>query len=277
MHHRTIQRFLLFSIIKDTNTPTHAPRVMTFNVSGPGKTAPKLYQDFLVFDPVKGVPSVLADSTPPHGEGPQLAPLIGSCKHEYVTKTTQSVPPPLDLRPDGSTTIYKLAAVCKKCRVHADICIDHSNATNPCPASDHPLHHFQRAPSHDHKSLHQIRYAWHCSVEECEAWLFITYRKSRLDDEEIQLLKDPELLKRRYDALLQDDPEREGIKLATPMDALSRLRRYIKDSLVPQHSKRQIPANNKRFQEAYGINGEDCGELLERLGFKYAVRFNAYI
>jgi ubiquitin carboxyl-terminal hydrolase 25/28 len=94
-----------------------------------------------------------------------------------------------------------------------------------------------------------------------------------LDDHEIQLLRNPELLKRRYDALLQDDPERDGIKLATPMDALSRLRRYIKDSLLPQHSKRQIPANNKRFQEAYGVNGEDCGELLERLGFKYAVRF----
>ena len=246
---------------------------MTFNVPGPGKTAPKLYQDFLVFDPVKGVPSVLADFTPPHGEGPQLAPLIGSCKHEYVTKATQSVPPPLDLRPDG-TTIYRLAAVCKKCRVHADIRIDHSKATNPCPASDHPLHHFQRVPKYDHKEIHLIRYAWECSVGECRATLFIQYRKSRLDDEDIHLVQNPELLKKRYNDLLQDDPEREGIKLATQMDALSRLRRYIKDSLLPQHSKRQIPANNKRFQEAYGINGADCGELLERLGFKYAVRIN---
>ena len=247
---------------------------MTFNVTGPGKLAPKLHQDFLVFDPVKGVPSVLADFTPPHGEGAQLAPPIGSCKHEYVTKASQSVPPPLDLR-QQDTEIYTLAAVCKKCRLHADVRIDYSRATNPCPTSDHPLHHFQRVSQYDRKKIDRIQYAWQCSEEECQASLFIIYRKSRLDDEEMHLLQDPELLKSRYDALLKDDPAREGIKLATPMDALSRLRRYIKDSLLPQHSKRQIPANNKRFQEAYGINGEDCGELLEWLGFKYAVRINA--
>lgn len=55
------------------------------------------------------------------------------------------------------------------------------------------------------------------------------------------------------------------------MDALARLRRYIKDSLNPQRDRRQFPANNKRFQEAFGMNGQDCSELLERLGFKYAV------
>lgn len=55
------------------------------------------------------------------------------------------------------------------------------------------------------------------------------------------------------------------------MDTLQRLRRYIKDSLNPQHTKRVFPSNNKRFQEAFGINGQDCAELLQRLGFKYAV------
>jgi ubiquitin carboxyl-terminal hydrolase 25/28 len=193
------------------------------------------------------------------------------CKHEYVNKHSQSVPPPLDLRSDG-TTIYKLAVVCKKCRIHADIVIDHSNASNSCPSSENPLHHFQRAKGYDITENARVQYAWQCSVAECRTSLFIIYRKSRLDDEDIELLSNPELLKRRYNALIQDDPEREGIKLATPMDALSRLRRYIKDSLLPQHAKRQIPANNKRFQEAYGMNGEDCAELLKSLGFTYAVR-----
>ena len=245
---------------------------MTFRTAGPGKTAPKLYQDFLAFDPVKGVPNVLTTTSPPSGEGPQLAPPIGSCRHEYVTKASQSVPPPLDLRPDG-TTIYKIAAVCKKCRIHTEIHVDHSNATNPCPGSEHPLHHFQHAPTYDIKAEERIQFTWQCSVAECRATLCIVYRKSRWDEEDIQLLSNPERLKRRYDALIQDDPNREGIKLATQMDAFLRLRRYVKDSLVPSHTKRQIPANNKRFQEAYGIDGQDCAEILNWLGFRLAVSF----
>ena len=55
------------------------------------------------------------------------------------------------------------------------------------------------------------------------------------------------------------------------MEALTRLRRYNHDSLKPEHDKRQFPAYNKRFQEAFGINGQDCYELLTRLGFKYVV------
>jgi ubiquitin carboxyl-terminal hydrolase 25 len=245
---------------------------MTFNITGPGKTAPKLYQDFLIFDPVKGVPNVLEQFSPPHGDGPQLAPQIGSCRHEYVTKASQSVAPPLDLRDDGST-IYKIAAVCKKCRIHTEVHVDHSNASNPCPASEHPLHHFQRAKAYDNKSEERIQFAWRCSVAQCRATLCIVYRKARWDEEDIQLLSNPERLKRRYEALIQDDPNREGIKLATQMDAFSRLRRYVKDSLVPSHTKRQIPANNKRFQEAYGINGEDCAEILNWLGFRLVVSF----
>lgn len=189
-----------------------------------------------------------------------------------MNKHNQSIPPPLDLRSDG-TTIYKLAVICKKCRISSDIVIDHSNASNSCPSPDNPLHHFQRAKNYDVTENDRIQYAWQCSVADCRTSLFIIYRKSRLDEDDIQLLSNPELLKRRYNALVEEDPEREGIKLATPMDALSRLRRYVKDSLVPEHAKRQIPANNKRFQEAYGMNGEDCGDLLKGLSFTYAVSF----
>ena len=243
---------------------------MTFQTAGPGKTSPKLYQDFLVFDPVRGKPNVLADITPHHGDGPQLAPPIGSCRHDYITKASQSVLPPLDLRPDGNTT-YKAAVVCKKCRIHADIWLDHSNAKTPCPTSDYPLHHFQRKESHDKVTTERIRYAWQCSSVECRASLFILFRKPRISDGEKDLLTNPELLKRRYNALVQNDPNREGMKEATQMDSLARLRRYIKDSLDPKRDRRSFPANNKRFQEAFGINGQDCRELLDRLGFKYAV------
>ena len=148
---------------------------MTDQTTGPGKTSPKLYQDFLAFDPQKGRPNVLSDHSPPHGEGVQIAPLIGSCKHDYATKIEQSVQPPLDLRGDGNPS-YKLAVVCKKCRIHADLHIDHSNSTNPCPdPPTHPLHHFQRVRTRDQITHDHIRYAWQCSVEACRATLIVLF------------------------------------------------------------------------------------------------------
>ena len=72
---------------------------------------------------------------------------------------------------------------------------------------------------------------------------------------------------------MQQDPTREGIRQATPVEALTRLRKYIRDALNTEHDKRVFPANNKRFMEAYGVHGQDCRELLERLGFEYNVSF----
>ncbi|KAK3677353.1 ubiquitin-specific protease ubp2 [Recurvomyces mirabilis] len=238
--------------------------------TGPGKTAPKLCDDFLNFDPFRSAPgrNLLADHSPPVGEGPLLSWSDG-CKHEYFTKHVQSVLPPLDLRPDG-TTQYKLAAVCKKCRLHAVIFMNFARATNPCPNADHPLHHFQRQPYEDDNNDSQIKYAWQCSASQCEAHLAVVYTIPRLSEQERILLTDTEQLKRRYEATVNQDHNRDGLRQATPMEALSRLRKYISDSLSPTHTKRAFPANNKRFMEAFGVRGEDCMELLTRLGFKYA-------
>ncbi|TKA52384.1 hypothetical protein B0A55_13194, partial [Friedmanniomyces simplex] len=237
---------------------------------GPGKTAPKLCEDFLNFDPYRAVrnANLLADHSPPVGEGQYLSYKIGSCRHEYTTKHTQSVLPPLDFRPDG-TTRHKLAAVCKKCRLHAAVSIDYRRATSPCPNNEYPLHHFQRLPEEDGTSQTQIFYAWQCSAPQCQAHLQIAYRQPKLSDTDRDLLTNTERLKRRYEAAVREDPARDGIRQATPMEALSRLRRYIKDSLDPAHNRRAFPAGNKRFMEAFGVQGHDCLELLQRLGFKY--------
>lgn len=261
--------------------------------AGPGKTAPKLLSDFLNFDPlVTTKTNLLKHHAPPQGDGPQPAPTIGermsswysacglltcdarisgSCKHEYTTKFKQSILPPLDLRPDDRA-FYKLAVVCKKCRIHADLHISYSSSINPCPASDHPVHHFQLDAEHETHSSDRIRYCWRCSIAECHAILFVLYRPPRLSEADLALLSDPQLLAARYDALLREEPHREGIKLTSQMEALQRLRRYIKDSLDPKHTKRQFPSHNKRFQEAFGINGQECGDLLRRFGFTYKVR-----
>lgn len=247
------------------------------SASGPGKTAPKLLNDFLCFDPLKCSPTsnCLSDYTPPVGEGQQLGPGIASCKHEYTTKREQSLTPPLDVRPDGGSE-YKVAVVCRKCRIHADVYIAYPDASDPCPNGEFPLHHFQRHGAGDFKGSDRIVYGWQCSAPQCRAWLRITFRTSRISPAERDLLTNTEALKSRFKDEVEDNPEREGIKQATPMDALGRLRKYITDSLNPEQEKRSFPANNKRFQEAFGMRGRvhSCERLLEKLGFTYEVRWS---
>ncbi|EMD00196.1 hypothetical protein BAUCODRAFT_83917 [Baudoinia panamericana UAMH 10762] len=239
--------------------------------SGPGKTAPKIHRDFLDFDPLnarQGI-NILTDHAPPVGEGQQPSQQPSACRHDYTIKHEQSISPPLDLRPDAASR-YKLGTVCKKCRLHAVVKIDYTRSVNPCPNSEYPLHHFQRLPEFDVRDEHRIAYAWQCSAPQCQAHLEIGFGKQRLSPEDRDLLINTELLKRRYESVLQHDPGREGMRQATPMEALSRLRKYIKDSLNAEHTRRSFPANNKRFMETFGVHGQDCAQLLQRLGFKYA-------
>ncbi|KAF2207210.1 hypothetical protein CERZMDRAFT_71801 [Cercospora zeae-maydis SCOH1-5] len=244
---------------------------MTAFAGGPGKTAPKLANDFLRFDPLRCDPNAnyLANFTPPVGEGKQLAPEIGSCQHEYTTKHAQSIPPPLDLRPDGGTQ-YKLAVCCKKCRIHADIRISYGFAVNPCPNSQDPLHHFVRRHELDISVPERIEYAWQCSSEGCGADLRISFRVAKIQPAERSMLVDTDRLKKAHEAMVREEPNREGLRQATPVDVLARLRKYIKDALNTEHARRSFPANNKRFGEAFGVYGADCYELLTRLGFRYS-------
>lgn len=244
----------------------------TIHISGPGKTAPKLLADFLQLDPQKnGVGNILASHPPPVGDGAPPTPHRDACKHEYAVKTNQSVTPPLDARPTASSH-YKLAVVCKRCRLHADIRINYQQATDACPTSESQLHHFQRAEGLDDTGSAHIRYGWQCTSSTCQALLTITFKLPKLGAQERILLTDTSKLRSRYDDVVRDDPEREGIRLATPVEPLTRLRKYIKDALNPDHDKRVFPGNNKRFMEAFGLYGQDCRQLLENLGFRYSVR-----
>ena len=247
----------------------------TIQVNGPGKTAPKLLADFLQFDPQKNVGgnfNILTSHPPPVGEGQVPTPHRDACKHEYTVKVNQSVTPPLDSRPDASTQ-YKLAVVCKRCRLHTDIRISYQQATDPCPTSESQLHHFQRALGLDNVGAAHITYGWQCSSATCQALLTTTFKMGRFSNADRNLLTDTSKLKSRFEAVMQQDPTREGIRQATPVEALTRLRKYIMDALNTEHDKRVFPANNKRFMEAYGVHGQDCRELLERLGFEYNVSF----
>jgi ubiquitin carboxyl-terminal hydrolase 25/28 len=241
----------------------------TVQASGPGKTGPKLCADFLRFDPQKTLGGNLLSDLPPHaGDGKPLLPHPGACKHDYTTKQSQSVTPPLDLRADR-TTQYKLALICKACRIHVDIRIDYRQASNPCPNSEHPLHHFQYLPQRYEIDQTRIGYSWQCSSATCRAELGVTYKQARISKDIINLLTDTSNLKKRYDSLVAEDPDREGLRQATPVEALNRLRKYLKDALKVEHKQRTFPANQKRFMEAFGSS--DCRPLLDRLGFQLLV------
>ena len=187
---------------------------MTAIVGGPGKTAPKLVNDFLRFDPTKADTSAsfLTKVTPPVGEGPQLQPDFRSCQHEYTHKTNQIALPPLDSRahPGGR---HRLAVCCKKCRIHADLHVAyHDVATNPCPNSQDPLHHFIRREDVDTTSDQRIQYGWQCSAAKCQAQVTIAYRRPRITEEERKALTDTERLRRAYESMVKDNPAREGLK-----------------------------------------------------------------
>ncbi|QIX00141.1 hypothetical protein AMS68_005658 [Peltaster fructicola] len=241
------------------------------SIQGPGKTSPRINQDLLNFDPLKVKQSfnILTEAAPVLGDANFLTSNNDACKHDYTTKASQSQPPPFDQRPDGST-FHKLAIVCKHCRIHADVLLDYRDCTDPCPTSTHPLHHFRRVPALDEAHNTHLNYGWQCSSPSCSATLNIKFKVQRLHKQHVLSLTDTSQLKKRYEDILRIEPEREGIKQATPVEALTRLRKYIKDSLNPEHNKRTFPANNKRFMEAFGYYGADCRPVLEDLGFEYS-------
>ncbi|KAF2717641.1 cysteine proteinase [Polychaeton citri CBS 116435] len=244
---------------------------MSFQAIGPGKTAPRLAHDFKLFDPLNAEVKILSDQTILATDHPSRNPHPRACRHDYAIKHGQSTLPPEDLRSRDAVEPFKAAVVCKKCRIHAEVVIDLVGALDPCPNSDFPVHHFQRTPGDDVESQTLLRYVWRCSGPACNAVLWIDYRMPRLDEEAVRLLTQTDVLNARFHDIMKRDPERDGMRQATPMDVLTRLRRYMHDASKPEHSKREFPANNKRFMEAFGYNGADCRYVLENIGFKYAM------
>lgn len=99
----------------------------------------------------------------------------------------------------------------------------------------------------------------------------MVFRLPRIKESILKKIANPDELKRRYQAVVADNPERDGILECTPMQALSRLGRYVKDGYDDDRTRDQFPSNNKRFMEAFGVHGEDAREVLDQLGFESAV------
>ena len=234
-----------------------------------GKTAPRLLHDASLFDANYAVDNfnILTDCPPPSAQASSSQPRLLSkqaCRHDFATNHYHSNLPPQDYRPRQGDT-WEARAVCRKCRIHLEVEADYRDAgPQLCPNATFPLHHLVLKEV----TLGQ-EHLFQCSSASCYAQVRIRYVTPVISQADVDLLSDPATLKRRYEAAVSNNHSRSGFQLPSPVDALWRIRRYLRDSLKPEGAGKKIPSNNKRFLEAFA---DDCNELLKRLGFVLTVR-----
>src|SRR2546421_1859418 len=90
-----------------------------------GRTAPSLLEDVNLYDFQRPSPSgvnILRDAPLSWAQELTISTLlpVGSCLHIFSTKISQSQLPPQDSRP-GPSSLYKVAAVCRRCRTHIQL------------------------------------------------------------------------------------------------------------------------------------------------------------
>jgi len=208
---------------------------------------------------------ILADPAPNFDSSRPAPQLLAAdaCRHDYALKIDRLESPPRDYRPAAGDK-FGADALCRKCRTHLQLSFQYPHdATQPCPSADYPLHHFVLF-SVDPLS----KYDFVCSAPSCNATAQITYASPVIADSDIDLLTNPEYLRKRYHDAVTRDPTRTGFMLGTPVSTLWKLRRYLRDSHKPDSVGKKIPVENKRFLESFG---SDCSEIFKRLGFTWIV------
>ena len=252
-----------------------------------GKTAPRLLEDLLNYDPrleKQCGRNILTDPPPPYS-GQTSSDVPGpdvTCQHDYRLKEEQSILPPRDVRADNDTT-WKIAAFCVLCRHHVDLIIDFRDTTSflePCPSNESPLHHFvYDSRASDAKEIKDVsditnlnsEFRFQCTVDQCRAVLLVRLRAPRLRNDQLRLLTDPALLEARKEKAFQADPARfVDHRTSKPVETLEWLHAYVGDALdVTRAACRQrIPVRNRLFMLSFG---DDCNEILKELGFTYGV------
>lgn len=253
----------------------------------PGKTAPRLIQDLLSYDPRMLLPSgrnILTDPAPQfHHDAVLPAALVkGSCRHKYMTKLDQSQLPTLDRKIDRSTSC-KVASFCQECRCHLLLILDlqQGYGEKPCPNSQYPLHHFIYLPQSSSRRRSSVDLAkgdrwvdqqqFECSSPYCPAVVTIRISPPRITAEWKTLLTDENVVKERAEVVMKLAPDRfEGIAPPLPINVLLNLRSYLNNALRSPEVKK-IASLNKKFVTCFGDYGQPCRDLLEYLGFTYDV------
>ena len=253
-----------------------------------GKTAPRLLQDFTLYNPHRLPQSsynVLTELALQYEDGttPKRTIGKGSCRHTWFLKTHQTNLPELEVRPDSSS-VYTVAAYCTSCRCHAEIQIDYCHerpSLIPCPTDEAPLHHFtyvtqatngrQTIETEDGSGSWVDIQHFSCSSISCSASLTTFFRPPRLKPQWVALLTDRSLIKQRAQRVMEDEPTRfEGHAVPSPTVVLTNLRTYVVNA-ISSPERRRILHNNKKWLLSLG---EPCSDMLKSLGFTREVSNN---
>ncbi|EXJ77985.1 hypothetical protein A1O3_09144 [Capronia epimyces CBS 606.96] len=252
-----------------------------------GRTAPALLEDLTLYEPWQGqkdAPNLLADSPLQFTHVQYLGDLIPpqSCRHKFRLKPRQSDSPALDERP-GPETIWTVAAFCQVCRLHLHVKVDYTIRFEdaPCPTGDHPLHHLVRSEFQEPLERNAWKrqnpnsqdeiYTYKCSSKSCSAMVTVRLSGPVLRPSDVLTLVDPNLLQQRTnDAFRAREGNTEGMKYPVPVDVLTDLRAYIRNSWKAQEDVkyRAIRVSNRRFVVRFGPEGNACKDVLEHLGFQ---------
>lgn len=232
---------------------------------------------------LKDTPNVLADSPLRLTQARYLGDLIppDSCRHKFSLKPRQSDTPALDERP-GPETIWTVAAFCQVCRLHVHVKVDYSIRFEiaPCPTAEHPLHHLVRSEFQEPLERNAWKrqnpdsrdeiYTYKCSSNTCSATVTVRLSPPVLRPSDVHTLVDPALLRQRTEAAFRArDGNTEGMKHPVPLDVLTDLRAYVRNSWKAREDPkyRAIRLSNRRFIVRFGPEGTGCKDVLERLGF----------
>lgn len=250
-----------------------------------GKTAPRLLQDLLTYDPRfedRAGRNLLTSAPPQHDPNrpPQPAVPHRNCRHALVNKSEQCQLPRAGEDPDQSTR-YRVASYCSSCRWHIDVIVDftkgNGSKTSVCKTGDHdyPVHHFLFQEDDGSNGtngtglLKSTRvFGFRCSAPNCPVTVQIKMKPPQLSDADVDLLTNQAKLRRRLELAQQMSADRTDMKMARRVDAPDFLNTYLQDSLNPVRGKSRIPLLNRKFLTAFG---RDCDDILKRLGFTQGV------
>jgi ubiquitin carboxyl-terminal hydrolase 25/28 len=252
-----------------------------------GKTAPRLINDLLDYDPkarARNDKNLLADPAPLFREGVRHEPRTSpsDCRHSLMRKAHTEAPASNDERPTAATK-YMVMAYCSQCRYHFQIIAtfhQHNGRQAPCCLSDdaNPMHHLQIEESiyaRDNPSKYALDkynnfleyHRWVCSAPYCPLVLEIKISPPRLHDSILSLILSPERVLARGKKVVAQDPVRyDGLGPLTVLQILGNLRTYLADAKAArdQSELKRIAARNKKFVLAFA---DECDGLLHYLDF----------
>jgi ubiquitin carboxyl-terminal hydrolase 25/28 len=249
-----------------------------------GKTAPRLINDLLDYDPTQGRNgrNLLAGPAPQY-RGMPLPPRKGplACRHTLMKKESRTVAPvSKDEPPSGE---YVVSSYCSLCRCHFTIMVSYLQSMGgqvPCHLSDaaNPLHHLQLWESEyskEHVEKHGYNkydtvieaHRFACSAPNCPVIVDIKIAPPRLIPQMLSLFMDARKLKARGEREIMKEPERyQGLAPVQPLQVLSFLRTYLSDAKTHSATgaEKRIAKRNKKYMLSFA---DECDTLFEYLDF----------